>query len=298
LIDWENFRASLSKVREKARKSNAGRKPFDVVLMFNVTGPIEQLLSFLPILAKTRISLAKFKKLNNVLEKEKSIVAISKMRRWSSISFEDVEYEYFQKDSGVSTFHVGPINLSIECGKVIFITGGNGAGKSTLAKIISQHYIPTTGKIWVDSDQITDLNRNSFRQNISCIFSDYYLFDRILQENGKSDEISTRVRDYIQLLGLEGKVTFKNGKFSTIDLSSGQRRRLALVSVLLEDKQLMLFDEWAADQDPEFRHIFYTEILPYLKNKNKMVVVITHDDRYFEVADQFISMDSRRIRIS
>jgi putative ATP-binding cassette transporter len=67
-----------------------------------------------------------------------------------------------------------------------------------------------------------------------------------------------------------------------------------LVSIL-DDKELYLFDEWAADQDPIFKDFFYHEFLPLLKDKGKAVVVISHDDRYFSLADRLLVMENGRL---
>ncbi|MFD1905689.1 ATP-binding cassette domain-containing protein [Paenibacillus rhizoplanae] len=69
---------------------------------------------------------------------------------------------------------------------------------------------------------------------------------------GKQDEIDR----YLKMLDLDGKVSIDNGRFSTLKLSGGQRKRLALLICYLEDRPIYLFDEWAADQDPEFRKFF------------------------------------------
>jgi len=66
---------------------------------------------------------------------------------------------------------------------------------------------------------------------------------------------------------------------------------LALLVSLVEDKELYLFDEWAADQDPEFRDVFYNKLLPELKSRGKLVIVISHDDRYFHKADQIVKLE-------
>ena len=114
--------------------------------------------------------------------------------------------------------------------------------------------------------------------------------------------LSTRRRDeaevhrLLRLLRLETKTNFAQGRFTQLNLSTGQRKRLALIVSLLEDRPLLAFDEWAADQDPEFRQYFYTELLPLLKSQGKTLLVVTHDDRYFHVADRVVTMEYGRIR--
>jgi putative ATP-binding cassette transporter len=95
----------------------------------------------------------------------------------------------------------------------------------------------------------------------------------------------------LQYMGLEDKVKFSDGRFSTQDLSTGQRKRLAMVVALLEQREVYLFDEWAADQDAWFRDVFYKGLLPALKRTGKTVIAVTHDDRYWDCADRCIALD-------
>ncbi|WP_067570513.1 ATP-binding cassette domain-containing protein [Nocardia acidivorans] len=186
-------------------------------------------------------------------------------------------------------FRLGPIDLTFEPGQITFIVGGNGSGKSTLAKLITGLYVPRTGTVKLNDELIDHENIEWFRQNASAIFTDFHLFEDYLGFDRPG--IDEEVRHYLQELQIAHKVTVQDGKLSTIDLSQGQRKRLALLTALLEDRSIYLFDEWAADQEPKFRDVFYTEILAELKARNKTVIVITHDDRYFHLADQLVKLD-------
>jgi putative pyoverdin transport system ATP-binding/permease protein len=186
-------------------------------------------------------------------------------------------------------FLLGPISLTLLPGEITFIVGGNGSGKSTLAKLITGLYPPRTGSIQLDGVPITDDNREWYRQHFSAIFSDFYLFDSYLGFN--HTDLDQEVQSYLKQLQLEHKVQVKDGVLSTTNLSQGQRKRLALLTAYLEDRPVYLFDEWASDQDPHFRDLFYRQILMRLKELGKAVVVITHDDRYFSLADNLIKLD-------
>lgn len=190
-------------------------------------------------------------------------------------------------------FLLGPINLSFAPGEITFIVGGNGSGKSTLAKLITGLYAPHSGTIYLNGKAISDRNVEWYRQHFATVFSDYYLFDSYLgfQQN-KLDE---KVQSYLKSLQLDRKVTVKDGVLSTTNLSSGQRKRLALLSAFLEDRPIYLFDEWASDQEPLFRDLFYQKILTNLKKRQKAVIVISHDDRYFHLADHIIKLDYGKV---
>ncbi|MBM7369529.1 ATP-binding cassette domain-containing protein [Gordonia hydrophobica] len=186
-------------------------------------------------------------------------------------------------------FHLGPVDAVFEPGQITFIVGGNGSGKSTLAKLITGLYVPQQGSIAVNGEKIVHDNIEWFRQNTAAIFTDFHLFDEYLGFDGP--DLDDRVRDHLRMLRIDDKVTVQDGRLSTVALSQGQRKRLALVTALLEDRPVYLFDEWAADQEPAFRDTFYREILGELAARGKTVIVITHDDRYFDVADQLIKLE-------
>ncbi len=194
-------------------------------------------------------------------------------------------------------FSVGPIDAHINQGEITFIVGGNGSGKSTLAKIISLHYLATSGRIAFDDVPISQENINSYRQQIACIYSDYYLFKQLHSEiaHSTTPELLAQVDFYLEVLELKGKVELRDGYFTTLHLSDGQRRRLALLVAFLDNKSLYVFDEWAADQDPEFKRIFYYDILPNLKAQGKSVIAISHDDRYFDIADKLLIMENGQL---
>ena len=186
-------------------------------------------------------------------------------------------------------FLLGPISLSFSPGEITFIVGGNGSGKSTLAKLITGLYAPQSGSIYLNGKAINDQSIEWYRQHFSTIFADFYLFESYLGFKGKN--LDEKVKSYLKSLQLDHKVTVENGVLSTTNLSSGQRKRLALLSAFLEDRPVYLFDEWASDQEPMFRDLFYKKILVNLKKRGKTVIVISHDDRYFHLADHIIKLD-------
>ncbi|MEP0919808.1 cyclic peptide export ABC transporter [Leptolyngbya sp. DQ-M1] len=192
-------------------------------------------------------------------------------------------------------FFLGAITLSFKPGEVTYIVGGNGSGKSTLAKLIAGLYTPHDGAIYLNGVRITNHNREWYRQHFSAIFSDFHLFDSCLGFNRPN--LDEEIEMYLQQLRLDHKVQVKNGILSTTRLSQGQRKRLALLTAYLEDRPIYLFDEWASDQEPLFRELFYKEILVKLKQQGKTVIVITHDDRYFHLADHIVKLDYGKIEL-
>jgi cyclic peptide transporter len=199
-----------------------------------------------------------------------------------------VEYEY-RSESGES-FVLGPINYEFRAGEIIFITGGNGSGKSTLAKIITGLYSPHKGVVSVNGLLV---GSDSLGSLFSAIFADFYLFEKLYGID--QEHPPALIGQYLNQLRIQDKVKVSEGRFSTTKLSTGQRKRLALLLSYLEDKPICLFDEWAADQDPEFRRFFYEVLLPELRELGKCVIAITHDDQYFHLCDKLIEMKMGKI---
>jgi len=176
----------------------------------------------------------------------------------------------------------------------LFRIGGTGSGKSTLMKTLVGLYHPTSGAIVMDGTLITAETAAWYRSHFTVIFSDYHLFDRLY---GFEHVSPTRVNELLKLMQIEDKTAFEDGRFTTLELSSGQRKRLALVVALLEDRPILVLDEWAADQDPPFRKFFYEQILADLKRQGKTVIAVTHDDRYFAVADRIVKMEYGQLEV-
>ncbi len=194
---------------------------------------------------------------------------------------------------GEGGFRVGPIDLEVRRGDVVFITGGNGSGKSTLLKLLTGLYLPENGHVELNGGPVGDAGVTAYRNLFSAIFSDNHLFRQLY---GIPQMDPAKAHEYLALMEIEGKVQIVNHSFTTIALSSGQRKRLAMVALLLEDRPVCVFDEWAADQDPQFRRRFYREIIPMLKQRNKTIVAVTHDEQYFDAADFQVRLEEGQLR--
>jgi putative ATP-binding cassette transporter len=203
-----------------------------------------------------------------------------------------ITHVYHSKKSK-ETFILGPIDMNLKAGQLVVLAGGNGSGKTTLAKIITGLYPAEDGELLLDGRQITEENRQFYRQHFSAVFYDFHLFESLL--GLEHPDLDDRARQRLARLQLDHVVTIRNGVLSTTQLSHGQRKRLALLTASLEDRPIYVFDEWAADQDPAFKEFFYCELLPDLKAQGKLVLVICHDDHYFDVADRMIKLESGKI---
>jgi len=241
--------------------------------------------------------------LANMLALEKSLESARKVEvstdtpdpwsgRTGAIELANVEYAYPHIGHDVP-FHIGPLNLRIEPGEVVFIVGGNGSGKSTLLKILTGLYAPTNGTLSVGKHSVSSANAGHHREMISAIFSEFHLFSRAY---GLLDADPSAVQALLAEMHIDHKTAFRDGAFTHQKLSTGQKKRLAMVIALLEDRPVLVLDEWAADQDPEFRKHFYEEMIPAFKRKGKTVIAVSHDNRYFRVADRVITLEYGQIR--
>ena len=249
--------------------------------------PIEGLLSALPTISSAKVALERIEQINSELPPENTLPAQSTVP-FNDITLERVTHRYYREKEN-EVFTLGPIDLTFKPGDLVYLIGGNGSGKTTLAKMLVGLYVPEGGRILLNGKPVGDAERDHYRQHFSVVFSDFYLFDTL--HGLKAEGLDDQVKSLLESLHLDHKVTIENGVFSTIDLSQGQRKRLALLVTYLEDRPFYVFDEWAADQDPVFKNVFYRQLLPDLKAKSKAVLVITHDDRYFYLADRYIKLD-------
>lgn len=208
---------------------------------------------------------------------------------WQTLMLKDIEYTY---DTDSSDFKLGPVNTTIQRGETLFLVGHNGAGKTSLIRLLIGLTKPTRGDILLDNIPLTDSLRRGYRAQFSAVLSDFHLFSHLESSQTVNTDI---VKPWLEKLDLSHKVTFENNEFSTTDLSTGQRKRLAMVTAVSEARKLMVLDEWTADQDPNFRKQFYYQLLPELKSMGYTCFVVSHDDRYFDAADRILILDQGKI---
>ncbi|MGL4273864.1 MAG: cyclic peptide export ABC transporter, partial [Pseudomonas paracarnis] len=267
-----------------------------VLVLLYMKGPLEHLLGYLPVVGKAKIAFGRISELSERFSSPEPHLLMDDSEApkpvVNSLELRGVSYSPPAVE-GSQPFHLGPINLSIKQGDIVFVVGENGSGKTTLIKLLLGLYPPQAGEILLNGTAVTDPERDDYRQLFTTVFSDYYLFDDLVQ--GSATQSLDSATQYLERLEIAHKVSVKDGVFSTTDLSTGQRKRLALVNAWLEERPVLVFDEWAADQDPAFRRIFYTELLPDLKRLGKTIIVISHDDRYFDIADHLVRLRAGQV---
>jgi putative ATP-binding cassette transporter len=274
----------------------------DIDVIFKITaailfieGSVERVMMAIPMITKTNVAIDNIYQLEAQLDKVNhhrlAPVTTAPIQTFQKIRLVDMSFHYTDK-SGKALFSLGPINMTINQGEMLFIVGGNGSGKSTLLKLLIGVYYQASGSLYVDDDAIDQSNYQSYRECFSIIFTDFHLFDKLY---GLRDIDEQRLKSLLRLMGLDNKTKYLEGKFTNRDLSTGQKKRLAFIAAVLEDKPIYIFDELAADQDPHFRKYFYEVLLQDLKKQGKTIIAVTHDDKYFQMADRVLKMESGQL---
>ncbi|NYR08227.1 multidrug ABC transporter permease/ATP-binding protein [Psychrobacter sp. BI730] len=293
--------------------------PMGVATTFSLTilfmqSPLLHAVGAYPTLQTAQVALEKIQSLE-LAEHQPSFATDTVAQDWQSITLNNINYRYVGSSSHATDTAVNDnaqnsdnsannqnpannilksVNLTLQRGDVVFLIGANGSGKSTLAKIITGIFTPTTGTVQVDGQCVDSENNADFRQVFSAIFSDQHLFKQLIGDQGNEPD-TVLVSDWLHKLNLQEKVSVSDHKLSTDKLSQGQRKRLAMLIAVAEQKDILLLDEWAADQDPAFRRVFYQTLIPELKAMGKTLFIISHDDGYFEHADRLLLMKEGRL---
>lgn len=264
---------------------------FALTLLFLRT-PLIQAVGAWPTLISAQVAFDKLSSLA-LAEYQPSFAVDDTLVNWQRLELVDVSYGYPQTAQGEG-FHVGPLNLTLERGEQVFLIGGNGSGKSTLARLLSGLYRPQRGTIKIDGQVVTTDQWDAFRARFASVFTDFYQFDQTMGPEGLPAD-QQLVATWLERLQMQQKLQWEGDRVINTQLSQGQRKRLALLLAIAEKRDILLLDEWAADQDPQFRRLFYRELLPYLKAMGKTVFAISHDDSYFVHADRLLEMSKGQL---
>lgn len=260
------------------------------IMFLYIMSPLESLLNALPALSMGRVAYARIEALGADAEPEAPPRGQA-AAPFASVALDGASHRYFHEAEN-SFFALGPVDLTLRAGEIVFLVGGNGSGKTTLAKLIAGLYPPLSGHLRHNGQAADATQLADYRGLFSAVFSDFHLFDTLLAHDPQDEALANRL---IQRFQLGHKVSVRDGRFTTQALSQGQRKRLALIVACLERRPVLILDEWAADQDPLFKDIFYREVLPELRTQGKAVLVISHDDRYFDLADRMVKIENGQI---
>ncbi len=263
-----------------------------IMIIFFLTGPLTILVSEIEEFTRMNTAYKRIDEFNRIINSSEStnigygdLTNINES--FENLEFENLIYEYFDKKKN-STFVLGPINLKISKGECIFITGGNGSGKSTFINLLTGLYVPISGNIHLNGTKINAENYPYYRDQIASVFTDTYLFDE--NYNGfEINPINIELNDLVNEMKISNILKIDEDKqVFNLTLSKGQQKRLALIYALMEKKDIIVLDEWAAEQDPKFRSYFYNVLIQKIKESGKTLIAVTHDDEYFNCAERLI----------
>jgi len=306
-VNWSNI-MMFAAIGVVFAVSNYLNIPMSVATTFSLTilfmqSPLLQAVGAYPTLQTAQVALDKIQTLA-LTDYQPAFLTNVAANDWQTITLDNVSYRYqgvkhdtpevvAENDTLTDDILKG-VNLTLRRGEVVFLIGSNGSGKSTLAKIITGIFTSTTGAIKVDEQTIDSDNTTNYRQLFSAIFSDQYLFKQLIGSQDNDPDMSL-VTEWLRKLNLQDKLTVTDHRLSTDKLSQGQRKRLAMLLAVAEQKDFLLLDEWAADQDPAFRRVFYQTLIPELRSMGKTLFIISHDDGYFEHADRLLMMKEGKL---
>lgn len=268
-----------------------------VLTVVYVMSPLDGVLNWAPVIARAGASMARIEALGLSLDGRDTERAVAGPITppgplTTPLVLRDLTYAY-PGEPGVDGFTLGPLSLTVRPGEMLFLMGGNGSGKTTLIKLLTGLYTPDSGSIRYNGRPVDAAAHDAYRQLFTVVFADGFLFPTLLGLD--ASDLDARAQRLLDELGLEGIVRVEGGAFSTTNLSQGQRKRLALATACLEDRPVLVLDEWASYQDPRFKKAFYLEILPALRARGKTLVVISHDDDYEYVADRVVHLTAGRV---
>ena len=217
-----------------------------------------------------------------------------------SIILKNVKYKY---NMSSDKYALDNINLQINKNEFIGIIGHTGSGKSTLVQLFNGLVYPTEGTVLVDNEKISEENKANLkqvRQKVGLVFQypEYQLFEETIaldiafgpKNLGLSDdEVQKRVKESMKLVGLDYD-KFKDE--SPFDLSGGQKRRVAIASILAMQPQYLILDEPTAGLDPEGRDEILGELRKIYNSDNELtVVVVSHSmEDIAKIANRVIVM--------
>ncbi|PTM34345.1 multidrug ABC transporter permease/ATP-binding protein [Enterobacter cloacae] len=255
---------------------------YSLTLLFLRT-PLLSAVGALPTLLSAQVTFNKLKKFDLAPFKAE-FPRPQAFPNWQTLELRNVTFRY--RDNA---FSIGPVNLTIHRGELLFLIGGNGSGKSTLAMLLTGLYQPQLGEILLDGRALNAEKPEDYRQLFSAVFTDVWLFEQLLGPEGQQANPAL-VEKWLAQLQMSHKLELQDGKILNLKLSKGQKKRVALLLALAEERDIILLDEWAADQDPHFRREFYQVLLPLMQEMGKTIFAISHDDHYFIHADRLLEM--------
>ncbi|MGJ8547331.1 MAG: ATP-binding cassette domain-containing protein [Sulfitobacter sp.] len=265
-----------------------------MIAVIFLLGPISAVVQTLQQITTAQFALSEIdafqKRIAELAEHGQQDAVSEEAETFERLELSDVSYQH----GGENGFAITNINFSLSRGEIVFMTGGNGSGKTTLLRVLTGLYPRLDGDVLLNGVTTPPYQQQEYRNLFSTVFADFHVFS---EPYGLDDEGLQRFEHWITYLGIREKLGPDLRAFDPTSLSTGQKKRLGLALALAEDRQILVLDEWAADQDPETRRRFYREILPGLKAAGKTILAATHDEQYFDCCDRRAHMAVGRLNL-
>ena len=234
--------------------------------------------------------------LNAITETPKSHLALPEIK--GQIDFENISFKY--KPEG--KYILSNISFSIPAGNIIGIVGRSGSGKSTIAKLVQRLYIPTSGQIRIDGQDISLADPNWLRRQIGVVLQENILLNRSIRDNIALSDPGMpmeRVLYAAKLAGAHDFIMELSEGYDTLvgeqgtGLSGGQRQRIAIARALINNPRILIFDEATSALDYESEHIIMKNMKAICKNRT--VIIIAHRLSTVQIADNILVLDKGKI---
>lgn len=266
------------------------------LVLFSLT-PFEQIVTSYPSVISTLVSYVRIddlarelKEVESITDKPSNYMPVDRAPPFGKIALRAVEARYTSRES--SSFSLGPLDFELRKGEVVFLVGSNGSGKTTFMNVLCGLLEPSAGDITLDGKAVAPQDMDAYRAQFSAIFTQFHVFRQLYGLEGVTPELADATLEKVHLSGI---TQIRSEGISRLDLSAGQRRRLALAIALLEDRNILVLDEFVADQDPEKREYFFRTLIPWLKQQDKSVIVSTHDLAWLECCDRVITFENGKM---
>ncbi|MGI9429313.1 MAG: ABC transporter ATP-binding protein [Bythopirellula sp.] len=203
---------------------------------------------------------------------------------------------------GSSDFALRDIELDIQAGETIALVGPSGSGKTTLCNLLARFYEPTSGRIMLDGDDIAALDITSYRNLLSIVDQEVFLFDGTVAENiayGNRHATDSDIRAAAQLANATEFIDPLPHGYETligergVKLSGGQRQRLAIARAVLADPQILILDEATSNLDTESELTIQSSLAALMDSRT--AIVIAHRLSTIAHADRIVVLEAGRI---
>lgn len=227
-----------------------------------------------------------------------------KKEDFNSIVFKDVNFRYI----GPSGFALQNVSFTIEKNQIVAVVGLNGSGKSTILNCLLGLLKPDSGVIKLNNVEYGEYDTESLRSMFGAVFQTYQIYEQSIAENILMREVMTKedilkVESALKYVGLYEKViSLEKGIYTVIssdsdcvDLSGGEKQKIAIARAYAREAPVLIFDEPASALDVYATSSFYADMFRMCRERQRTVILTSHKLYYIKQVDKIIYMDNGRV---